>query len=105
MAWTPLASRLAQVPLVIAGPMLRQATKNSVTVWVALKQKTDVTLTIYDGDTVTATRKTFGTATRAPAAIGKNLFIVAVTTRTTEPLVEGKIYFYDLKFTSTGPGV
>jgi hypothetical protein len=105
MAWTSLASRLSQVPLVIAGPMLRQVTKNSVTVWVALQQKTDVTLTVYDSDTDTPTRKTFGTATRTPAAIGKNLFIVAVTVRTTEPLVEGKIYFYDLKFTSIGPPI
>ena len=102
MAWTSLASRLPQMPLVLAGPILRQVTKGSVTVWVAVKTKADVTLTIYDGDKAPA-RRELGKAERTPTAIGKNLFIVAVTARTTEPLVEGKVYFYDLQFKRVGP--
>jgi hypothetical protein len=111
MAWTPLASRLASLPLVLTGPILRQVTENSVTVWVALnglninlQTKIDVTLTVYDGDTE-PTRRALGNATRKATAIGKNLFIVAVTARTTERLVEGKIYFYDLKFRSVSPPI
>lgn len=102
MAWTSLESRLPHMPLVLAGPMLRQVTKESVTVWIALKTKADVTLIIYDGDKAPA-RRELGRAKRTPTAIGKNLFIVAVTARTTEPLVEANIYFYDLQFTSVGP--
>jgi hypothetical protein len=105
MAWSRLESRLSDLPLVIAGPLLRQVTPSSVTVWVALKQKTDVTLAVYDGDSELVSRKIYGTAKRTPTAIGKNLFLSAVTVRTTEPLVEGKVYFYDLHFSSVGPPI
>jgi hypothetical protein len=74
--------------------MLRQVTKDSVTVWVAVKTKTDATLTNYDGDTAPA-RCHLGNAKRPRAAIWKNLFIVAVTARTTEPLVESATDAYE----------
>jgi len=50
MAFTKLADRLKNLPLVLAGPILRQVTKDSVTVWIALKQSATVTLNVYDSD-------------------------------------------------------
>lgn len=44
MTWKPLEERLTFLPLVLAGPILRQVTTDSVTVWVALRRKADVTL-------------------------------------------------------------
>lgn len=97
MAWSKLATRLSDVPLIVAGPILRQITPNTVTVWVALRMKADVTLTVYDRDAGSARTK-LGEGKRPTTAIGKDLHIVAVTARATSPLTEGKICFYDLKF-------
>jgi hypothetical protein len=102
MAWIPLAKRLDDLPVILAGPILRQVTKNSVTVWAALLSKADVTLTVFDKDTEPM-RRTLGTAKRTTIAVGKNLHIVAVTARTTEPLTEGNLYFYDLKLSVLSP--
>src|SRR5438552_3849429 len=100
MSWTPLASRLSKIPLVLAGPILRQVTKNAVTVWIALQRAAPVTLKVFESgheDTILlqSTRKTI--------AIGKNLHIVAVTARSQDDLVPGKIYCYDLSFLDQGP--
>lgn len=48
MAWTRLADRinLPDMPLVLAGPMLRKVTQSSVTVWVAVKEPTTVSLEV-----------------------------------------------------------
>lgn len=75
MAGTPLATRLKDLPLV----MLRQVTKTSVTVWVALKTSVDVTLTLYDRDTEPGRiiLSHPDGAKRTPTAVGKNLFILA----------------------------
>jgi hypothetical protein len=96
MAWTPLAGRLSDLPLVLAGPILRQVTKSSVTVCVTLKTNNEIFLTVYDTDKDTPTGKILRTGARLTAAVGKNLFIVAA--RSTESPFENNIYFCDLKF-------
>lgn len=96
MAWTRIAGSFAGLPLILAGPVLRQVTATSVTVWVALKSASTVTLTIFDRDI--AGTKLAESPPRATTAIGTNLHIVAVTARIATPLVEGKIYFYDMRF-------
>jgi hypothetical protein len=83
VSWTPLASRLAQLPLVLAGPILRQVTPQAVTVWVALQRAADVTLKVFEsGNEGTILLH----ATRKAVAIGKNLHIVAVIARSTAAL-------------------
>jgi hypothetical protein len=102
MPWHPLADRLDQLPLILAGPILRQVTPRSVTVWVALRKKADVILTVFDRDT-TPGQTRLAAGSRPTVAVGKNLHIVAVTARATSPLSEGKVLFYDLRFaTETG---
>ncbi|HEX7943933.1 MAG TPA: hypothetical protein VF495_04670 [Phenylobacterium sp.] len=97
MAWKyPLD--LAKAPLVLAGPMLRKVTSDSVTVWFALqKPATDVRLTVMD-----TTGPILAGHTRS-YAIGKNLHLVAVTANQlaggrSGKLVEGVIYTYDVAF-------
>jgi hypothetical protein len=89
-----LKDRLATLPLVLAGPILRRVTPNSVTVWLALQQQASVTLTVTDNNNTTA-----ATGNRSTVAIGKNLHIVAVTAQPTSGVLkEGIVYQYDLSF-------
>jgi hypothetical protein len=96
MPWISLASRLEDLPLVIAGPILRQVTPESVTVWVVLGQKADVSLVVRDPANQQPLR-----GKRPTVAIGTNLHIVAVTATQQPPfapLKEGIIYRYDMTF-------
>ncbi|MGZ5792895.1 MAG: DUF7800 domain-containing protein, partial [Croceibacterium sp.] len=68
MTWTTLASRLNDLPHVLAGPLLRQVTPKSVTVWVAVRKPGSVSLTVLDasgGQVMSASRHT--------VAVGTNL--------------------------------
>jgi hypothetical protein len=100
MAWTRLATRLESesIPLVIAGPMLRKVTDSSVTVWLALQKKAEVTLDVYSTDAQVASSLLSGK--RKTVRVGRNLHIVAVTAeRGNKPaLTPGTVYYYDLSF-------
>jgi hypothetical protein len=97
MAFTSLWERsnhLANLPWVLAGPILRKVTPKSVTVWVALKETALVSLSIKDDN-----NKEVAKGDRSTSAIGVNLHIVAVTARPTgEDLKEGIVYHYDFLF-------
>jgi hypothetical protein len=91
---TPLKDRLATLPLVLAGPILRKVTSKSVTVWVALQESALITLSIK-GDT----SDEVGTGARRTVAVGANLHIAAVTAHPTrEDFKPGIVYHYDLHF-------
>ncbi len=100
MSWTPLAERFANLPLILAGPMLRRTEPRAVTVWLALKEPRRVTLRIYardgGGDLVQQLE-----GTRHTVRLGDHLHIVAVTARAAsgdERLAWGGFYYYDLFF-------
>ncbi len=94
MGWTPLRERIDELPLVLAGPILRRTEPDSVTVWVALKASRRVTLTIFDQN-----HNFLFESTRTTARIGMNLHIVAVTAKaSSNVLVNGENYLYDLEF-------
>jgi hypothetical protein len=100
MPWSPLAGRLNDLPLLIAGPILRQVTPDAVTVWVALRRQADVTLLVLDPDENKLMR-----GKRRTIAIGTNLHIVAVTAQVQPPFVdlrEGIVYRYDMEFDLEG---
>lgn len=98
MAWTtPL--KLATLPLVLAGPILRKVTETSVTVWFALQKAATVTLNVSNAQGVLLT------GTGVTCAVGTNLHIVAVTANKVAPpnapgtrLGFGTIYFYNATF-------
>ena len=97
MAWEPLAKRLDKLPHVLAGPILRQLTPKTVTVWLALRLGANVFLHVRD-----ESNEVRMTGMRRSIAIGKNLHIVAVTAHAASPLFEleeGIVYRYELSFT------
>ncbi|WP_310485665.1 PhoD-like phosphatase [Chamaesiphon sp. VAR_48_metabat_403] len=99
-----------ELPLILAGPMLRHTTPESVTVWVALKAACRVTLQIFDTQ---ASGHQIGRSlfagSRETIALGAHLHIVAVTATAQQgteltavggkpALLENGIYAYDLTF-------
>ncbi len=99
MAWTSLSSRLSSLPLVLAGPILRRTEKNSVTVWVALKESKDVTLKVFSrGGSLILEGTGFTTS------LSSKIHVVAVTADISvsgTELGSGSIYLYDLEFGSS----
>jgi hypothetical protein len=94
MPFTSLAGRLATLPLVLAGPILRQVTEGSVTVWVALRESKAVRLVVKDKDDNPVLEHTSDTV-----KLGEHLHIVAVTARPINngnKLSPGESYTYDL---------
>lgn len=96
MAWESLQNSLGNKPQVLAGPVLRKVTPESVTVWVATRTAATVELSVADGGGSPA-----ASGTGRTVAVGKNLHIVAVTARPGSPgspLTEGVVYTYNLRF-------
>jgi hypothetical protein len=93
------------MPLVLAGPILRQVTPNAVTVWFALRKPALVSLRVFDpgapGDSLMDTAKVPSSDPGATTRIGENLHIVALTVRADTPLVPGQIYCYDATIVTT----
>jgi hypothetical protein len=93
-------ARLTDLPLVLAGPLLRHTYSDSVTVWVALKEACTVELKIYE---TAAAGQQIGaclfTGQRMTVAIGQFLHVVAITARTAQTeLQPDRLYAYDLHF-------
>jgi hypothetical protein len=91
------------LPLILAGPILRKVTSSTVSVWLALSQKAQVTLTVY------AIPSTVGAVVaqgqRSTVSVGKNLHIVCVTAQLAAGqtgLTGGNVYAYDLSFDTSG---
>jgi hypothetical protein len=108
VAWQRLAQRISQLPLVLAGPILRRTELNSVTVWIALKQERRVTLRVYRGSG--PSREQVLSGTRGTARIGEFLHVVAVEAIASKAtLSESETYYYDLEFgggeTLGSPGI
>jgi hypothetical protein len=114
MSWISLASRIAQLPLVLCGPIVRRVEPTTVTVWLALKEPRHVTLRVYarddDDNNNKNTLSLCMEGTHATVRLGDYLHIVAVTAHATgdkQALAWGKLYYYDLFFrsaTTTIPG-
>lgn len=91
-----LSRRLTKLPRVLAGPLLRKVTPQTVTVWLALRVGAAVTLVVLD-----ERDKEIMRGSRRTVAIGENLHIVAVTAQKlpSDPdLTEGIVYRYFLTF-------
>ncbi|WP_310488719.1 PhoD-like phosphatase [Chamaesiphon sp. VAR_69_metabat_338] len=93
---------MTELPLILAGPILRQTTAESVTVWVAVRAVCQVTLAVFataeNGDRI---GDLLLSGCRETIAIGAHLHIVAVTAmanRDGEILTADRVYAYDLTF-------
>jgi hypothetical protein len=100
---TPLASRLATLPLVLAGPFLRLVQPDQVVVWIALQKSASLTLKVLD-----ANKQTLFTGTANTIKVGNSLHLALVVARSTgsqSPLSVGTVYYYDISFGSAGSGL
>jgi hypothetical protein len=108
MAFKPLKDRIADLPLVICGPILRKVEPDAVTVWIALKEKKKVWLEVYEYDELLPgilhrhhlTKKL--EAADFTVAVGERLHIAVVTGKLINaniPMSPGKLYYYNLFFT------
>jgi hypothetical protein len=90
----PLKPRLATLPLILAGPILRRVTVESVTVWIALRKPAGIGLELYSGDP--GTRQVVGAAAAHTVAVGRFLHILAITAHPVFPMTPGVVYTYDM---------
>ncbi|CAM2065536.1 hypothetical protein SCOR_09150 [Sulfidibacter corallicola] len=89
------AANLTTLPLVLAGPILRQTSPESVAVWLVSKAPCRVLLRVVDGDGATVLEGEARTL-----AIGKHLFPCLVRAAAPNPILQpGIVYGYDLTFT------
>ncbi|MDJ0737211.1 MAG: hypothetical protein QNJ47_24625 [Nostocaceae cyanobacterium] len=105
MGWRPLRERIHNLPLVLAGPVVRHTDKNTITVWVALKESRTVTLEVFD-----INKHKLLSGSQKTVQIGVNLHIATVTAKSnTNILLYGENYLYDLYFglgeTLISPGI
>ncbi|MBZ8180733.1 PhoD-like phosphatase [Oscillatoria salina] len=96
---------LANLPLILAGPILRRTEPDSVTVWLALKESRSVSLKVYKtaNGRGSIIEDLILAGSRTTVAVGNHLHIVAVTAITVnnELLEPSQIYAYDLDFGGT----
>jgi hypothetical protein len=99
---------LTELPLILAGPILRRTTSDAVTVWVALKAACQVTLEVFatvdNGDRIGSLVLS---GSRDTIALGTHLHIVAVTATADrgEILTADRVYAYDLTFCARDPQI
>lgn len=92
--------KLEQLPLILAGPILRHTQADEVTVWLALQKPGTIALNIYatEAGRGSILGKMLLTGERQTVSLGKNLHIVAVTATPigNNFLQPEQIYAYDL---------
>src|SRR5690242_13272274 len=98
MSFTSLSARLASLPDVILGPMLRLVLADQVNVFFATKNASTITVRVYDKDDTTTVVLS---GTRNTVKIANNLHVVCVTA-TGGTLTPGGAYVYNAAF---GPQV
>ena len=87
------------LPLILAGPILRRTEANSVTVWLALKESRSLCLEIYEteneGERI---GQLLFRGQRKTVELGKHLHLVAITAKSEagELLESGQIYAYNV---------
>lgn len=94
MSWPEI--KVEDLPLVLAGPILRKVSPTSVSVWLALKSEASVFLTVKDAsDNPVAFTDPIGTL-----RVGANLHLAFLTAVPEEnALVPGVVYRYSVGFT------
>jgi hypothetical protein len=90
------------LPLILAGPILRRVEPGLVSVWMALSEEATVKLTLWEGQ-ATADQPSLlsGPATAAPTLrVGEKLHIVVVALKipaeSNKTLLPGRVYSYDV---------
>ncbi len=98
------------LPLILAGPLIRRVEPTSASVWVALSKPSQVELGLWSGPVVATSATGFfgnGSAEHTASAntirIGEKLHLALVTIDlSSNPLAHGHIYSYNLVFSGSG---
>lgn len=93
--------RLNELPLILAGPIVRRTEREQVTVWIALKKPRKVTLRIYYRELISDQLVEMFLGTTTTVSLGDNLHLTAVTAKKKagqDPLEWGNLYHYNLFF-------
>lgn len=103
MKQIPLVSEylpnIEDLPLILAGPILRRTSPNAVTVWLALKESRSLRLEIYETKSDGAiVGETVLKGCHDTVRLGKHLHIVAITAKAAGNILlqPGKIYAYNV---------
>jgi len=103
VTWQWVSERTGQLPLVLAGPILRRVEPGLVCVWVAMQQAQSIALTVQAAGAPVATNVTAALPNGQSAIqLGDNLFVALLTAQppASAPLQPGVLYSYELTFTS-----
>ena len=97
---TKYSPSLEQLPLIVAGPMLRHTKTDEVTVWLALTKPETIALKVYETESGRGSiiGRMLLEGERSTICLGKNLYVVAVTAKSVEgqTLEPDRVYAYDL---------
>ena len=97
-----LGPRIDGLPLVLAGPILRQVTDRSVSVWLALRHSAQLTLEIFDAAGAAVASVNTGPNT---FELGTKLHVGLARAEFDADLIPGGLYQYNVRVTATGvPG-
>lgn len=94
MEWTKLADRLGDMPVVLAGPIVRRVTAEKATIWVATRFAVDATLELLQGG------QPIATATRTSEEIGAHFHVLVITADV--PAGTTGVVQYNLTFNTVG---
>lgn len=108
MPWGILKDRYDDLPIILAGPILRHVDAGAVSVWVAVKQQgtsTTVTLEVYDPSDMINTQ-VFASANKDPLNVGSGNNKLSICVVTAHPTIgsfePGKVYRYNVKINGQG---
>ncbi|MEJ2501778.1 MAG: hypothetical protein P8177_00440 [Gemmatimonadota bacterium] len=97
--------RIEDLPLLLAGPIVRRVEPNRVAVWVALKEPRAVRLSVFDapvdtgpGDTLFAEPAALMSNTSRTVRVGEHLHIAVADAGSADPLLPGRIFAYNVSF-------
>ena len=97
---TTHSPNIEQLPLIVAGPMLRHTQADEVTVWLALTKPETIALRVYETESGRGSiiGRMLLEGERSTVCLGKNLYVVAVTAKSVEgkTLKSDRVYAYDL---------
>ena len=94
MAFKSLKSRISSLPLVLVGPILRKVTDKSVSVFIVVKEESDVALKVFDGENNPVLNSSSKTV-----KLGQFVHALTITATSDEPkLRTNLVYFYNLEF-------
>ncbi|MGL5833677.1 MAG: PhoD-like phosphatase [Waterburya sp.] len=98
--------KLEQLPLIIAGPMVRHVQPDTVTIWIALKQPELVCLKVFSTESGKGSKltTTILQGEQQTIPLGQNLHVLAITASPINDtvLIPNHVYAYDLAFKVAG---